>query len=344
MPIYPQPLPSLRLSLDLWVLISRDAAEIHVAKTSRRERSTVERLEKGCWSLACEIANLFQVDDRAAIFPLDRSADASGRRMLGGPILWLIAHTEIFLPVLLVGLMLVVELGFRVRRAAPGIGEEIQPVVESARDGLGVLLGLLLGFSLPMALPHYEQRTQLVIEEANAISTVEQRAQMFPEPFRGRILQSLPEYTDARLEFATTDLNGPAMAVAIDRAKHLQNAMWQQAVMIIQNSPNQVTPIFVQSVGQLSDLIEERRAAAEKHIPTVIWVVFILISSLTCFVVGYSMRCRVLLGMLVLPLTVAIVLSLASELDNPRAGFIRVSQQSMLRLQQDLKAEIIPAR
>ena len=65
---------------------------------------------------------------------------------------------------------------------------------------------------------------------------------------------------------------------------------------------------------------------------------------MACFVVGYSMRCRVLLGMLVLPLTVAIVLSLVSELDNARAGLVRVSQKSMQRLQQDLKTEIAPGR
>ncbi len=61
--------------------------------------------------------------------------------------LWLIAHTELLCPVLLVGLMLVVEVGFRIRSASGGIGTDIQPIVESARDGLGVLLGLLLGFS-----------------------------------------------------------------------------------------------------------------------------------------------------------------------------------------------------
>ena len=91
-------------------------------------------------------------------------------------------------------------------------------------------------------------------------------------------------------------------------------------------------------------LVEQRRAAAEKHIPTTIWLVFVLISVLTCFVVGYSMQCRVLLGMLVLPLTVAIVLSLVSELDNPRAGLVRVNQQSMQRLRQNLKAEAVPGR
>ncbi len=255
-----------------------------------------------------------------------------------GALLSLIAHTELFFPLLLVGLLLVVEAGFRVRRASPGVDPEIQSAVESARDRLTVLLALLLGFSLPMALPHYEQRNQLVTDEADAISTVAQRAQMLSEPYREKILQALGEYIDARLEFASADLGGPQMMAAVNHAKHLQNEMWLQSVPLIPQ-----TPMFAQSVDRLSDLIEERLAAAERRIPDAIWLVFILISVLACFVVGYSMRCRVLLGMLVLPLTVAIVLSLVSELDNPHAGVIRVSQKSMLRIQQDLKAQAVPA-
>ena len=34
-----------------------------------------------------------------------------------GPLLWIIAHTELFFPLLLGGLMLVVELGFRLSQA-----------------------------------------------------------------------------------------------------------------------------------------------------------------------------------------------------------------------------------
>ena len=258
--------------------------------------------------------------------------------------LWLIAHTEIFFPFLLIGLVLVAELGLWLRHRSRSVDPGLQSVVESARDGLGVLLSLLLGFSLPMALPHYEQRTQLVTDEANAISTVAQRAEMLPEPYRDRILQPLGEYVDARLEFASADLDGPTMMAAVDHAKHLQNEIWQQTVPLVQGNINQVSPTFVQAVGAMGDMIEQRLAAAEKHIPTVIWMVLILISVMTSFVVGYSMHHRVRLGMLVLPLTVAIVLSLVSELDNPRAGFVRISQQSMLRLQQDLKAASAPAR
>lgn len=37
------------------------------------------------------------------------------------------------------------------------------------------------------------------------------------------------------------------------------------------------------------------------------------------------------------------VLALVSELDSPRSGFIRVEQQSMERLQLDLRMEVAPA-
>jgi hypothetical protein len=68
-------------------------------------------------------------------------------------------------------------------------------------------------------------------------------------------------------------------------------------------------------------------------------MVHISISVLAFFVVGYSMRCRLFLTMIVLPLTVAIVLSLVAELDNPRTGFVREGQRSMQRLHLALEAE-----
>ena len=239
--------------------------------------------------------------------------------------------------VFLVGLVIVVEIGLRLRLASSSMDEERQSLIKSARDGMTVLLSFLLGFTLPMTLPHYEQRRNLVIEEANAIGTVEQRAQMVPEPFRGKILGLLREYVDARIEFASErDEQGVRASAA--RAKHLQDEMWRENVAMAQQNPGlNINPIFAQSLGSLTDLNEQRLVAYETRIPGVIWFVLALISVMTCFVVGYSMGRRLLLSMFVLPLTVAIVLSLVSELDSPRTGFIRAGQESMQRLQSDMK-------
>lgn len=261
-----------------------------------------------------------------------------------GPLLWVIAHTQLFFPLLLVGLMLIVEFGFRVRRVSTDIQSESQSLVESARAELSVLLGLLLGFSLPMALPHYEHRNQLVVDEANALITVQERAQLLPQPFRNEILSSLTKYVAARVEFGQAGSNEPAIQESTRRAKQLQNEMWLETTLLVQEKPNVVTPIFVQAVGELPDLIEQRTAAEEKRIPIVIWFVMILISGLTCFVVGYSMRHRFFLAMLVVPLTVAIVLSLVSELDYPRAGLVHDRQQSIERLYVEMSTPMQPCR
>lgn len=256
----------------------------------------------------------------------------------------IIENPWILSPIVFGGLLLIVELGLRVRRATGEIDPDRQAMIASARDGLSVLLSLMLGFSLPAALAHYEARRQLVVEEANAIATVAQRAEMLPEPFRGSILESLRDYVEPRIEFARKPVNEPSTLASVERAKQLQAAMWEQTVKAGQQNLTVLIPFVGQSVGVLSDLVEERLAAQERRIPGAMWAILILIPILTCFMVGYGMRQRFPLSMMVVPLTVAIVLTLIAELDVPGTGLVRVSQQSIHRLDQDLRTQTIPGR
>jgi hypothetical protein len=251
-------------------------------------------------------------------------------------LLWLIDHPWQFFPILLLGLCFCVNLGFHFRRS----DEQTHSQIESARDGLNLLLSLLIGFTLPMAQPHYDHRKELIIDEANAIATVHLRAEMLPEPFRGKILGELREYLNSRTDFAKEDMDEAALRACLARSKQLQNEMQQQAVAFVEQSPNSVTAIFVQALNQLGDLTEKRLAAEENRIPTAIWLMVVLIAVLASLVTGYSMRRRVLVEMIVLPLTVAIVMTLVAELDSPRTGAIRVGQQSMERLQLEFDSAV----
>ena len=97
------------------------------------------------------------------------------------------------------------EIGFRL--ASRGREKEDPDLHEQAvgvRDGVIVLLSLLLGFTLALALPRYDLRRQLIVDEANAIGTTDLRAQMLPEPARGKSLELLRNYVDARVEFSET--------------------------------------------------------------------------------------------------------------------------------------------
>ena len=63
----------------------------------------------------------------------------------------------------------------------------------SGRDALFVLLSLLLAFTLAMAVPRYDHRRELVVQEANAIGTTYLRAQTLAQPYRENLEQLLRE-------------------------------------------------------------------------------------------------------------------------------------------------------
>lgn len=251
---------------------------------------------------------------------------------------WVISQPFLFFPLILLGLLAVVEAGARLRHLTASLHDEHQAQVASARDNLNVLVSLLLGFSLPMALPHFDLRYSLVTGEANAIATADQRAYLLPEPARSRAHQLIRQYVDERLEYLEAE-DRAGVVGAVNRARGIQRELWREAVEVTRNDPRNLNPVYslyLESVTELPNFIEEATSAEEKRIPQPLWICFIAVAILACFVVGYSMRRRNLLAMMALPLTVAIVLTLDSELDITRSGLVRVSQRSMRRIQQEL--------
>jgi hypothetical protein len=246
-------------------------------------------------------------------------------------------------PIFLVGLLLVVDIGIRLRLVSEVLNERGQSLLQSAGNGLTVLLSFLLGFTLPMTLPYYEARRDLMVDEANVIATIDQRAQLLPNPYGQRIRQLLPQYVDARLDFARGGDEEVVQASSAQAAR-LQSAMWREMVALVHERPDlMISEIVVQvsaDLSNLADLAEKRRFAYERRIPSTIWLVLALVAVLTCFVVGYSMEQRVFLAMFVLPVAVATVITLAAELESPHSGFIRVEQLSMQRLRAELRAEL----
>lgn len=139
-----------------------------------------------------------------------------------------------------------------------------------------MLLSLLLGFTLAMALARFDERKHLVVDEANAIGTTSWRAQMLAEPARGKMLDLLREYFEARIGFSGAGLHGQELAQSLARGKQLQNEMWQQSVEVARQSPTTITSLFVQSLNESIDLSEKRLAMLENRVPTAIWVMLAL--------------------------------------------------------------------
>src|SRR5215475_12351074 len=104
----------------------------------------------------------------------------------------LLDQSWLFSALLLAILFALVEIGHRIGlRLSVDTDELRHEQLVGARDAIGILLSLLLGFTLAMAIARFDQRKQLIIEEANDIGSAILRCQMLPEPGRGQMQKLL---------------------------------------------------------------------------------------------------------------------------------------------------------
>lgn len=232
-------------------------------------------------------------------------------------------------------------LGYKLA-SATGINEDAHrhEHIAGLREGLFVLLGLLLGFTIAMVLPRFDQRRDLVAEEAHAIGTVWLQAKMLPEPQRSKSVQLLREYVDVRRGFAGETLANPA---ALDRTIRqtsvLQNQLWEQAMQVTQQSQTSIVATYVQALNEMIGISEKRLAAFENRVPPAVWIIILLVAVFQSFLTGYSLKRKVWLSLIVTPLVLAIVMALIVDLDDPHTGVIRVQQNSMNRLANEISRQ-----
>lgn len=228
------------------------------------------------------------------------------------------------------------ETGIRLRlRLSAAVDESRHDQILAARDALSVLLSLVLSFTMVMAVQRFDHRRELLVDEANAIGTSGLRAQTLPEPYRRKVLELLREYVDLRFTYPSLGI-GPQLDEAVARAKKLQEGLWEQCVAAAQQQPTPISSIFLQSINETIDLGEKRLEALENRVPPAVWTILVLISMLTCFIVGLGMKRRFWVTAVAWPLVVAIVLGLTADLDSPGTGLIQIKRQSLERLQESL--------
>lgn len=248
-----------------------------------------------------------------------------------------IDHPPVLFIALFVVLAACVEVGVRLARRGSGhLPDDLHQELGRIRDEFAVLLSVLLGFTLAMVVSRYDLRKQLVVNEADAIGTTGLRAEMLPGPASDKAQDLLRQYANARLNFSKAGLSREKTQAALTRAKQIQMELWQESVMIAEQRPTPITGLFVQSLNEMIDLDDQRRAAIENRLPGAIWLMLVVLSFLTCLLVGYSQRRRMLLTILVTPLMISLVMALVADLDTPGSGLIRVGQQSLQRVKADL--------
>jgi hypothetical protein len=231
--------------------------------------------------------------------------------------------------IMIIALFLVAsEIGFRLGlRGHSKSNEPTRSQVNMLQAASLGLLALLLGFTFSMALMRFDTRKQLVLDEANAIGTTYLRAQLLPEPARKEVSDLLRRYVDVRLEFYRAGINQKTLQKVDDETEKLHKALWSYAMAAGGQDPRAIpTGLFIKSLNEVIDLHAKRVTAMENHVPESIFVLLLVVATLSLGLVGYGAgtgRDRNLLPTVISVILIASVILLIMDLDRPRRGLIK---------------------
>jgi hypothetical protein len=238
---------------------------------------------------------------------------------------------------ILVVVLLSVECGYRLGkyRRKRHEQEKEAPIGTMVGATLG-LLAFILAFTFGLAAARFDARRQVLLDEANAIGTTYLRAGMLPE--RGEQIRALlRDYVGARLDAVRL---GNA-AEGIRQSAKIQEQLWAEAEIVAEKNPNSiVVGLFVQSLNEVIDLHAKRvQAGLRSRIPGAIWVGLFAVAALSLAAMGYHAGLAgTLRSLAVVAVAVAfsVVIELIADLDRPREGVLRISQQALIDVQRSM--------
>jgi hypothetical protein len=206
---------------------------------------------------------------------------------------------------------------------------------EGAHQGLGAieaavfgLMGLLIAFTFTGAADRFDDRRELITEEANAVGTAYMRLDVLPEPYRESVRALFREYLDARIT-AYHDLGDGAAAFDVRQPiKVAQEKIWTQLQLAIRADRSlPIAQSVLPPVNEMFDIAEERYWVTERHPPPAIFVILMLLVLVSALLAGFGMAeapKQSKLHAVGFAAVTAVALYLIVDLEFPRLGFVRV--------------------
>ena len=246
--------------------------------------------------------------------------------------LFAVAIAVLFFAGSLVLLRLGQHLGLQHRKRSGDEGIGGLATVEGSIFGL---MGLLLAFTISGALQRFDDRRQLVTQEATAAATAYDRLSLFGGDDAHRLQTSLKEYVHARIDLYRMAhdflLVQRAEYFSDQQEKRLlefKNQLWDAAVAACPQ-PN-YRPACALSLPALNSLFEVARlraGAAEKHPPQIIYVMLFGLGLGCSLLAGFGMAASAgpsWIHMMLFAGTLTVALYIVTDMEYPRLGLIRI--------------------
>jgi hypothetical protein len=205
------------------------------------------------------------------------------------------------------------------------------PTIEGA---IFALIGLLLAFAFSGALQRFDERRQLIVQEANAVSTAYDRLALFGAD-ASSLQTALKEYTEARIElymipesfslWQREEVWSQEHQSKIEQAKR---KLWDAAVAACPQSGYRVAcSLVLPALSNAFEVARLRVAAVERHPPQIIYIMLFGLGLGGSLLAGFGMAAagvRTWVHMVVFSASLAITLYVITDTEFPRLGLIRL--------------------
>lgn len=243
-------------------------------------------------------------------------------------------------------IMVAIDAGYRLGRAMRrrSADEKESPVSAAAGAVLG-LAAFMLAFTFGIVTDRHASRRALVRDDANAIRTAWQRSQFLPDPDRTEAANLLRQYVDTRVRFAQDASLDPArVRAARDEARQIQTRLWSIALDHgrRQDMNSDVTALLISSFNEMNAVHASRvTLGIEDRLSREIWIALYCITLLGMGSLGYQTGIagsRRTLSWSLLAISFAFVFALIASLDHLDSGLLKVSQQPLVHLRDEMTA------
>ena len=224
-------------------------------------------------------------------------------------------------------------LGLRYLQQQKGAGS--MAGLTTVEGAVFALIGLLLAFTISGALQRFDDRRQLVLQEANAVSTAYDRLGLFEGEVARDLQMKLKDYVRARIDlyriahdFSLRDRTELFSPEQQDKILGLKANVWDAAVTACPQAGFQ--PACAQALPALTSAFEVARlrvGASQKHPPQIVYAMLFGLGLGGSLLAGFGMAAataRSWIHMVVFAATLTVTLYAITDMEYPRLGLIRI--------------------
>jgi hypothetical protein len=196
------------------------------------------------------------------------------------------------------------------------------------------LIGLLLAFTISGALQRFDERRQLVVQEANATSTAYDRLGLFEEEVARNLQTKLKNYVHARIELYRMPHDFLPWQGEVwpreqqDKILELKTNMWDTTVAACpQASFRPACSLALPALSSAFEVARLRAGAAEKHPPQIVYIMLFGLGLGGSLLAGFGMagaKARSWIHMGIFAAALTFTLYVVTDMEFPRLGLIQV--------------------